>query len=77
MTRGRVPPLRTGGFAWGRERVALGLSLERLAELSGVPAPYLSLAENGRMVPTGAEHEAVMEALRKARADRDPKEILT
>ena len=48
-----------------------------LAELSGVPAPYLSLAENGRMVPTGAEHEAVMEALRKARADRDPKEIPT
>ena len=67
MTRGRVPPLRTGGFAWGRERVALGISLEKLAELSGVAAPYLSLAENGRMVPTGAEHDAVMDALRKVR----------
>lgn len=60
-------PLRTGGRAWGPERVALGVSLRKLQELSGVDKAILSLAENGRLVPSGAEYQAVMDALRKVR----------
>ena len=60
-------PLRTGGRAWGPERVELGLSLNRLAELSGINKAILSQAENGRLIPSGAEWRAVMDALRKAR----------
>ena len=63
----RTTPLRTGGLAWGPERVALGISIRKLAELSGVDKAILSMAEHGRLVPTGAEYQAVMAALRKAR----------
>lgn len=62
-------PLRTGGRAWGPERVELGLSLNRLAALSGVNKAILSQAENGRLIPSGAEWKAVMDALRKAREE--------
>ena len=60
-------PLRTGGRAWGPERVKLGLSLNRLAKLSGVNKAILSQAENGRLIPSGAEWTAVMDALARAR----------
>ena len=60
-------PLRTGGRAWGPERVRLGLSIRRLAVLSGVDKAILSQVENGRMIPSGAEYDAVTDALRKAR----------
>ena len=63
----RTTPLRTGGLAWGPERVALGISIRKLAELSGVDKAILSMAEHGRLVPTGREYQAVMEALRKVR----------
>jgi len=63
-TRVTRPPLRTGGRAWGPERVRLGVSLRQLQALSGVDRAILSLAENGRLVPTGAEYQAVMSALR-------------
>ena len=59
--------LRTGGLAWGPERVALGISIRKLAELSGVDKAILSMAEHGRLVPTGPEYQAVMQALRKIR----------
>ena len=59
-------PLRTGGKAWGPERVRLGISLQRLSELSGVPEPTLSLIEHGRVVPTGEEFAAVYAVLRDA-----------
>lgn len=61
--------LRTGGFAWGTERVLLGLSLNRLAALSGVNKAILSQAENGRLIPSGAEWTAVIDALRKVREE--------
>lgn len=67
MARRKTPqPPRTAGFAWGPERVRLGLSLRDLARLSGVAAPYLSMAESGRLVPTGDQWQAVMDALRRA-----------
>lgn len=59
--------LKTGGRAWGPERVALGISIRRLSELSGIDRGILSMAENGRLVPSGVEYQAVMEALRDAR----------
>jgi len=43
--------------------VALGLSLRALARLSGVNHVTLALAEQGRLVPTGDEYQAVMAAL--------------
>lgn len=59
--------LQTGGRAWGPERVALGVSMRELERLSGVDKALLSLAENGRLVPSGEEYQAVTEALRKIR----------
>ena len=67
MQNRATPPLRTGGNAWGPERVALGISIRKLADLSGVDKAILSMAENGRLVPTGAEYQKVMDALRTVR----------
>jgi hypothetical protein len=39
--------------------------MNRLAALSGVSKSLLSLAEQGRYLPTGAEWEAVSRALRE------------
>ena len=55
--------LTTGGRAWGPQRVALGLSIRDLARLSGIDKAILSQAENGRLVPSGDEYQAVMKAL--------------
>lgn len=55
--------LSTNGSAWGPQRVALGLSLRQLEQLSGINRGVLSLAEAGRLVPTGEEYQAVMKAL--------------
>jgi transcriptional regulator with XRE-family HTH domain len=60
-------PLHTGGRVWGPERVRLRLSIRTLAVLSGVDKAILSQAENGRLIPTGAEYDAVTAALRKVR----------
>jgi predicted transcriptional regulator len=57
-------PPHSVGNAWGRERVRLGVSLRRLSDLSGVPKSYLSMAEAGRLIPSGEEWEKVMAALR-------------
>ena len=57
-------PLRSGGFAWGRERVSAGISLKELEERTGINAGFLSRMENGRMVPTAEEFDRVMAVLR-------------
>lgn len=62
--------LRTGGKAWGPERVELGLSIRDLSRLSGVDKAILSMAENGRLIPSGAEYQSVMDALRRFRDER-------
>ena len=64
----RTTPLRTGGRAWGQERVKLGISIRTLAVLSGVDKAILSMAENGRLIPSGEEWTKVREALDKIRA---------
>ena len=46
----------------------MGLSLRALARLSGVNIVTLSLAEQGRLIPTGDEYTAVVLALEEARA---------
>jgi transcriptional regulator with XRE-family HTH domain len=56
-------PLRSGGHIWGPQRVALGISIRQLAELSGVHRGTLSLIEQGRLVPTGEDYQKVMKAL--------------
>jgi predicted transcriptional regulator len=63
MTSRSNPQIKTAGGAWGPQRVALGLSLRALARLSGVNIVTLSLAEQGRLIPTGEEYQAVMRAL--------------
>lgn len=64
--RKTAAPLRTGGYAWGPERVRLGLSLRELERLSGVNRATLSLVEAGRLVPSGPDYGSVMDALREA-----------
>jgi len=69
MTSNRtLPPLRTKGFAWGPQRVALGISLNELSRLVGINKGTLSYIESGRMVPTGLEYQRVMAVLRDAEA---------
>ena len=63
MDERRTAPLRTGGRAWGPQRVALGLSLDRLSALSGVHKAILSQVENGRLIPSATEYQRVTEAL--------------
>ncbi len=67
MTNRGKRQLKTGGRAWGLERVELGLSLRQLADLSGIDRSLLSMAENGRIIPSGDEYRAVNDALRKIR----------
>lgn len=57
------PPLRTAGQAWGPLRVRRGMAMRELERLSGVNRWILSLAEQGRLVPTGGEMDAVMAVL--------------
>lgn len=66
MAARKTPQLpTTKGYAWGSERVRLGLSMRDLAELSGVNKGTLSLIEAGRLVPTADQYRDVMDALRK------------
>ncbi len=55
--------LTSGGHAWGTERVRVGVSIRKLSDLTGIPRGYLSMAERGRLVPTGEEYRKVMQAL--------------
>lgn len=59
-------PLTTGGHAWGNERVRLGLSIRELSKRSGVDKAILSMVENGRLIPSPEEYEAVTRVLRDA-----------
>lgn len=59
----RRNPISTKGFAWGKRRVELDLSLRELAELTGLNLGDLSRCESGRMVPTGDEYAKVTAAL--------------
>jgi transcriptional regulator with XRE-family HTH domain len=70
MTETRRNPLRTNGYSWGPERVRLGLSLRQLEERSGVNRATLSLVEAGRLVPTGADYDAVRAALAQVEKER-------
>lgn len=65
--RNTPPPPRTAGYAWGPERVRLGLSLRMLRDLSGVPINYLSMVEAGRCIPTSDEYDRVTAALARVR----------
>ncbi len=58
--------LATGGQLWGAERVRLGLSIRELSRRAGVDKAYLSLYENGRMVPSSDEFDRIMAVLREA-----------
>jgi transcriptional regulator with XRE-family HTH domain len=67
MTNRGKRQLKTGGRAWGPERVALGLSIRDLSALSGIDRGILSQVENGRLIPSGNEWTAVTAALAKAK----------
>ncbi len=62
-------PLTTGGFAWGPERIRLGLSIRELARRSNVDKAILSMVENGRLIPSAKEYEDVMRVLREMQPD--------
>ena len=70
MAKRNTPqPPTTAGYAWGPERVRLGLSLRALHKLSGVSTAYLSMAEAGRLIPTAKEYQSVHEALVRAKGE--------
>lgn len=68
------PPLRTSGGAWGPTRVKLGMSMRELERRSGVNRWILSLAEQGRLTPTGEEFDKVMAVLLPQEEAEQPSE---
>jgi predicted transcriptional regulator len=48
---------------WAARRARLGVPLRMLAKASGVAAPYLSLMEQGRGIPTAEEYDRIIAAL--------------
>ena len=71
MTEQPTPRFRSGGSAWGPERVRLGISLRELSRRSGIDKAILSMAENGRLIPSAAEYESVTRVLRDAQQPGD------
>jgi len=61
-------PLRTGGNLWGEQRVRAGISLRQLAKESGVGRGFLSLMEQGRMMPTSEQYARIVKALERLAA---------
>jgi transcriptional regulator with XRE-family HTH domain len=59
---------------WAARRDKLGLSIRGLAKLSGVAAPYLSLMERGRGIPTSDEYDRIIAALDAYEAAHGPQE---
>lgn len=58
-----------GASPWSLYRVAAGVSLRQVAQLSGVNRGYLSLLEQGRYVPTPAEAKAIVQAVETLRVN--------
>lgn len=52
-----------GRLLWAGRRERLGVSIRRLARECGVAAPYLSLMERGRGIPTSDEYDRIIAAL--------------
>jgi transcriptional regulator with XRE-family HTH domain len=61
-------PLRSGGFLWGPERVASGISIDQLAKEAGINVGFLSRMENGVMIPRAEEYQRVHSALKRLQA---------
>jgi len=57
--------LRSGGFLWGPERVASGISIGQLAKEAGINIGFLSRMENGLMIPRAEEYQRVHSALKR------------
>lgn len=55
---------------WAARRERLGVSIRALAKLSNVAAPYLSLMERGRGIPTSEEYDRIIAALDKIEAEQ-------
>lgn len=53
-------------------RTDLGILQRRLADVSGVPRPYISLAETGRYVPSDEQMKRLRDALREHGATVEP-----
>ena len=63
MAKRKYQPPRTGGHLWGRRRVEAGVTLSALSAECGVNKGVLSLMENGRVIPTSQEYDAIIDAL--------------
>ena len=72
-TTRNVAPMRTGGFLWGNHRIRLGISITELSRRTGINVGQLSHMENGRMIPTAAEWDKVIAALRDAERGEEVK----
>jgi predicted transcriptional regulator len=56
---------------WAARRARLGVPLRMLAKASGVAAPYLSLMEQGRGIPTAEEYDRIIAALDSIEAEQN------
>jgi hypothetical protein len=59
--------LRPGPTDWGRQRVAVNLSLRDMERLTGINRGYLSMLERGRYLPSPDEMRRIIAALEQAR----------
>ena len=62
--------LRSGGFLWGSERVASGISITDLALAAKVNTGFISRMENGQMIPKGEEYQRIIAALKRLQDEK-------
>jgi transcriptional regulator with XRE-family HTH domain len=58
-------PRRSGGFLWGPERVASGISLNLLAKEAKINVGFISRMEHGLMIPRAEEYQRIHAALKR------------
>lgn len=62
----RGQALRGSSTAWAQRRLDAGLSISELAAASGVPRSTVGLIDQGRLIPSPDEAEAILRVLGEA-----------
>ena len=64
----RGQSLRGGATEWSRRRLAANLSITELAARAGLSRSVVGLIDQGRLMPSPSESEAILRALGEAAA---------
>lgn len=70
MRTPKSQPHRSGGFLWGPERVASGISIVQLARAATINEGFISRMENGQMIPRAEEYQRIIAALKRLQAEK-------